>query len=144
MIASPCAKIRHGTDENLFLPSKVVKGANPYDSNLASGGQRPNTSSGEAQHLHLASAKEDARPLFLAVGFHKPHIPLKFPKEFSRLYPLESIALPLMRRKPEAMPQVAWNPWNDLRRRDDVKDANPEFPYGEILPEDFQRRIRLV
>ena len=30
-------------------------------------------------------------PFFLAVGFHKPHIPLKFPKQFLDLYPLDKI-----------------------------------------------------
>ena len=32
--------------------------------------------------------KETHKPFFLAVGFHKPHIPFKFPKEYLQLYPL--------------------------------------------------------
>ena len=31
------------------------------------------------------------KPFFLAIGFHKPHIPLKFPKDYLDLYPLEDI-----------------------------------------------------
>ena len=84
------------------------------------------------------------QPLFLAVGFHKPHIPLKFPREFSDLYPLDSIQLPDLRSrtKPADLPDVAWNPWNDIRRRDDVAAAHPAFPFGPLLPDDYQRRVR--
>ena len=28
------------------------------------------------------------RPFFLAVGYHKPHIPLKYPKEYLGMYML--------------------------------------------------------
>ena len=32
--------------------------------------------------------KETHKPFFLAVGFHKPHVPFKFPKEYLEFYPL--------------------------------------------------------
>ena len=32
--------------------------------------------------------RQTLKPFFLAVGFHKPHIPFKFPKEYLELYPL--------------------------------------------------------
>lgn len=39
--------------------------------------------------------KRDAtKPFFLAVGFHRPHLPLVAPAEYFDLYPLESITLP--------------------------------------------------
>ncbi|XP_022256720.1 iduronate 2-sulfatase-like isoform X2 [Limulus polyphemus] len=81
------------------------------------------------------------KPFFLAVGFHKPHIPLKFPLEYLDLYPLSSVSLAPDPRYPSDMPPVAWNPWMDLRKRDDVKNYKVSFPYGE-LPEKFQREIR--
>ncbi|XP_074650665.1 iduronate 2-sulfatase-like isoform X2 [Tubulanus polymorphus] len=62
---------------------------------------------------------KDQRPFFLGVGFYKPHIPLKYPKEFL----------------------VAWNPWTDLRMRDDVKQLNISFPYGPV-PKFYQRLMR--
>lgn len=34
------------------------------------------------QHQHSPPAPTPCRPFFLAVGYHKPHIPLKFPREF--------------------------------------------------------------
>ncbi|CAG0883846.1 unnamed protein product [Darwinula stevensoni] len=87
-------------------------------------------------------ARNDSRsPFFLAVGYHKPHVPLKYPKEFLDLYPLEKMPLPDYRRKPPKMPLVAWNPWTDLREREDVRALNLTFPF-QLIPDDFSRRIR--
>lgn len=38
---------------------------------------------------------------------------------------------------PELLPPVAYNPWTDVRKRDDVKRLNISFPYGPV-PKDFQ------
>ncbi|XP_064607791.1 iduronate 2-sulfatase-like [Liolophura sinensis] len=84
--------------------------------------------------------KEQA-PFFLAVGFHKPHIPLKYPEEYRKLYPLSEIHLAKDHTLPKGMPSVAWNPWEDLRRRDDVKRLNTSFPYGPV-PKHFQLLMR--
>ncbi|XP_067404208.1 iduronate 2-sulfatase isoform X5 [Emydura macquarii macquarii] len=81
------------------------------------------------------------RKFFLAVGYHKPHIPLRYPQEFLKLYPLENITLAPDPLVPEELPAVAYNPWTDIRQREDVQALNVSFPYGPI-PEDFQRQIR--
>ncbi|XP_043983720.1 iduronate 2-sulfatase-like [Gambusia affinis] len=39
------------------------------------------------------------------------------------------------------LPPVAYNPWTDVRKREDVQKLNVSFPYGPI-PKDFQLRIR--
>jgi arylsulfatase A-like enzyme len=38
--------------------------------------------------------RDRAKPFFLAVGFHRPHLPLVAPAKYFDLYPLESIVLP--------------------------------------------------
>ncbi|MDZ4290027.1 MAG: sulfatase [Prosthecobacter sp.] len=38
--------------------------------------------------------RDTAKPFFLAVGFHRPHLPLVAPAEFFDLYPFDSITLP--------------------------------------------------
>lgn len=81
-----------------------------------------------------------SKPFFLAVGYHKPHIPLKYPKRFLDLYPISEIKLPVNHVYPPGLPSVAWDPWDDLRRRDDVKKLNVSYPYGPI-PEYFQKLI---
>jgi iduronate 2-sulfatase len=42
---------------------------------------------------------------------------------------------------PEKLPSVAWNPWTDLREREDIKHLNLSFPYGP-MPENFSQLIR--
>ncbi|KAK4287859.1 hypothetical protein Pmani_039085 [Petrolisthes manimaculis] len=85
--------------------------------------------------------KEASEPFFLAVGYHKPHIPLKFPSQFLDLYPISSVPLAPNRHKPQGLPSVAWNPWNDLRWRADIAALNVSFPYGP-LPDFYARYIR--
>ncbi|XP_015676173.1 iduronate 2-sulfatase [Protobothrops mucrosquamatus] len=81
------------------------------------------------------------RTFFLAVGYHKPHIPFRYPRKFLKLYPLENVTLAPNPAVPKGLPSVAYNPWMDLRRREDVAALNISFPYGPI-PEHFQRKIR--
>jgi iduronate 2-sulfatase len=55
------------------------------------------------------------------------------------LYPLSRINLAPNRYYPINFPEVAWNPWTDLRMREDVKNLNISFPFGAI-PDYFQVR----
>ncbi|KAG9349069.1 hypothetical protein JZ751_029387 [Albula glossodonta] len=89
----------------------------------------------------LKSMKERDSPFFLAVGYYKPHIPFRIPQEFLKLYPLENMTLAPDPDVPRALPSVAYNPWTDIRKREDVQALNVSFPYGPI-PKDFQLRIR--
>nr|CAD7267128.1 unnamed protein product [Timema shepardi] len=47
-------------------------------------------------------------------------------------HPLESVQLPDVRQRPSALPTVAWNPWVDLRERDDIAALNLSFPFQPI------------
>lgn len=59
------------------------------------------------------------------------------PKEFQKLYPLENISLAPDPEVPDGLPPVAYNPWMDIRQREDVQSLNISVPYGPI-PVDFQ------
>lgn len=93
-----------------------------------------------AQAIKFLMNQSNDKPFFLAVGYHKPHIPFKFPRQYEDLY--TSMPLAPNRIKPEYMPDVAWNPWMDIRSRDDVKKLSINFPYGP-MPDDFQRLARI-
>jgi len=84
-------------------------------------------------------------PWFVGVGLHKPHIPLKFPKQYLDLYPLASIRPPAVVGVPAGLPPVAYDTFTDVRSRMDttavVNRANVTFPYG-LFPMDFTLRIR--
>ncbi|RVE41127.1 hypothetical protein evm_014223 [Chilo suppressalis] len=36
---------------------------------------------------------------------------------------------------PENLPLVAWHPWSDVRKRDDINQLNISFPFGNMPPE---------
>ncbi|XP_068553479.1 iduronate 2-sulfatase [Anas acuta] len=105
------------------------------------GGTLPDIQTTEEAIRLLKVMKTQKQKFFLAVGYHKPHIPLRYPQEFLKLYPLENITLAPDPWVPKKLPSVAYNPWMDIRQRDDVKALNVSFPYGP-LPDDFQRQIR--
>ncbi|XP_019509712.1 PREDICTED: iduronate 2-sulfatase [Hipposideros armiger] len=104
-------------------------------------GTLPDKQSTEQAIRLLEKMKTSASPFFLAVGYHKPHIPFRYPQEFQRLYPLENISLAPDPQVPAGLPPVAYNPWMDIRQREDVQALNLSVPYGPI-PVDFQRKIR--
>ncbi|XP_053931594.1 iduronate 2-sulfatase isoform X2 [Cuculus canorus] len=113
----------------------------PVDVTEMPSGTLPDMQSTEEAIRLLNVMKTKKQKFFLAVGYHKPHIPLRYPQEFLKLYPLENITLAPDPWVPEKLPSVAYNPWMDIRQRDDVKALNVSFPYGP-LPDDFQRQIR--
>ncbi|XP_059613786.1 iduronate 2-sulfatase [Phlebotomus argentipes] len=82
-----------------------------------------------------------SEPFFLAVGLHKPHIPFRIPREYLDFHPLWKFYHPDTSYKPYDLPNVAWNPFVDVRGRHDVKKLNVSFPFGP-LPKDFRAQIR--
>ncbi|KAJ9596318.1 hypothetical protein L9F63_012651, partial [Diploptera punctata] len=84
--------------------------------------------------------KSSAKSFFLAIGFHKPHLPLKYPVKYLDQHPLESISLPAAHERPSALPTVSWNPWIDLREREDVSALNVSFPFGP-MPDEYGVKI---
>ncbi|KAM4733039.1 iduronate 2-sulfatase [Anableps anableps] len=104
------------------------------------GGTLPDLESTDEAVRLLKSRASDGGPFFLAVGFHKPHIPFRIPQEYLSLYPLDKMTLAPDPDVPKLLPPVAYNPWTDVRKREDVQKLNVSFPYGPI-PKDFQLRI---
>jgi iduronate 2-sulfatase len=53
------------------------------------------------------SASSQLTPFFLAVGFHKPHVPWYFPEHYLQYYPNDTISLPPHPFKPVNAPNIA-------------------------------------
>ena len=49
------------------------------------------------ENLLNRASKPDGQPFFMGVGFIRPHTPLIVPKKFFDMFPLDSIALPVIR-----------------------------------------------
>ncbi|XP_068701510.1 iduronate 2-sulfatase-like isoform X2 [Montipora foliosa] len=89
---------------------------------------------------HSTNHNTKGQPFFLAVGYHKPHIPLKYPKQFLDLYPMEKIHVAPDPSRPSGMPPVAYEPWTDIRWRDDIAALNLSFPYSR-MPDWYAKKI---
>ncbi|CAH2243583.1 jg12893 [Pararge aegeria aegeria] len=91
--------------------------------------------------IDILSQRNRSKPFLLAVGFHKPHIPLKYPHQYLKRVPISEVNPPNNRYMPKGMPSVAWHPWCDVRYRDDIKALNISFPMG-IMPTKWTLKIR--
>ena len=105
------------------------------------GGSLPDIQTTQTAVSMLQSLQTNtSQPFFMAVGLHKPHIPHKFPRQFLQYHPFTNISLPDNHYIPSKLPSVAWNPYTSLRRRHDVAQSRPGWPYGP-LDQTLGRRI---
>ncbi|CAK9833681.1 Iduronate 2-sulfatase [Anthophora retusa] len=93
----------------------------------------------EAKYF-ISNQTGSTNPFFLAVGFQKPHIPFKYPEKYLRFHPLHKFKVPKPYKWLKNVNHIAYNPWNDLRRREDVASLNLEFPW-ERIPRSFAKLI---
>ena len=93
--------------------------------------QDPNVTAAAIGYMRLARAQ--ARPFYLAVGLHKPHLPFHAPQRFWDLYPPQNVTLPAHRTFPRHAPPIAY--------RDN--DGRPDVPSPWLpLPDNRTRDIR--
>lgn len=65
--------------------------------------------------------KGDKRPFFMAVGFHKPHLPFYCPSKYYDLYPsVAEILLPDNPDPPTNYPPIAYSIWKELKGFKDI------------------------
>lgn len=85
------------------------------------------------KRLRAAKAKPE-QPLFLAVGFARPHLPFCAPKKYWDLY--DAAKLPLAKRTtpPDGAPDYAGKTVMELNNYDPVPERPP-------VPEDVQRKL---
>ncbi|XP_029037438.2 iduronate 2-sulfatase isoform X2 [Osmia bicornis bicornis] len=125
------ANVRVSPTQNLICPVKVSS--------------MPNKTLPDIEILNEAkrfilNQTGSTRPFFLAVGFQKPHIPFKYPKKYLKYHPLHKFEVPNPYKWSENVSSIAYNPWNDLRRRNDVEALNLKFPW-EKIPKSFAELI---
>ncbi|KAL4229854.1 hypothetical protein ACF0H5_010246 [Mactra antiquata] len=81
-------------------------------------------------------AKSGRKNFFMAVGFHKPHLPFVFPKSImDKYYPSNSIHLPPNPYAPRFMPDIAWINYGELRNFADVAALHASGNINTTLPD---------
>lgn len=67
----------------------------------------------------------NTKPFFLAVGFHKPHLPFNAPKKYWDLYDRDKIELADNPYRPTDAPNAAIHNWGELRQYHDIPKEGP-------------------
>lgn len=95
------------------------------------------------RNISSARASDGAqRPFFVAVGFHKPHLPFVFPARFLQYYPEGSISLPPNAFAPDGMPPIAWQSYGETRSYADIAKLHASGAPNTTLPDDTVRALR--
>lgn len=83
----------------------------------------------------LHDLAKDEKPFFLAVGYHKPHLPFSAPKKYWDMYDREEIKTAAFQKQPENAPLFAYQDSWELRGGyGNIPDVNP-------LPEEMQLEL---
>lgn len=97
---------------------------------------------GELAEVAVAHVKELAaqeKPFFLAVGFHKPHLPFVAPKKYWDLYQRDTLSIARFTTLPAGAPEIAFQDSNELKNGTYSADIVPRGP--GLQPEAVQRQL---
>ncbi|TSA37116.1 MAG: iduronate-2-sulfatase [Verrucomicrobiaceae bacterium] len=76
-------------------------------------------------HEELKRLAAEKKPFFLAVGFHKPHLPFAAPEKYWKMYDRSAIRLPDSKDVPAGSPPVAFWNWLELRAFQGIPKDGP-------------------
>jgi arylsulfatase A-like enzyme len=71
------------------------------------------------------AGRDKSQPFFLAVGFHKPHMPFVAPKKYWDLYRADQFQMPASGSHPKGAPDFAGNDASELRRYKGIPATGP-------------------
>eukprot|EP01006_Ploeotia_vitrea_P039323 TRINITY_DN66334_c8_g1_i1.p1 TRINITY_DN66334_c8_g1~~TRINITY_DN66334_c8_g1_i1.p1 ORF type:complete len:525 (+),score=1.92 TRINITY_DN66334_c8_g1_i1:24-1598(+) len=122
----------------------------PYQVPDSAMGERKLARHAEAmlEQLRVNKSRGDNRPFFLAVGFHKPHIPWRAPQRFYDMYPLNNMTLAPHQHTPRNVPRVALQDilrgyWKDTFTDLHDLDVSPNYPYDNTTcPKHWAKKFR--
>jgi arylsulfatase A-like enzyme len=77
----------------------------------------------------LEKLSKKNKPFFLALGFHKPHLPFVAPKKYWDMYDRDKISLAPFRKHAANSPAYAYTNWGELRNYSDIPKT------GQLTPD---------
>jgi len=83
------------------------------------------------RRFKIQNAKKLNTPFFLAVGYHKPHLPFVCPRKYWDLYDPSKIVVPADKKKPKDAPDLAMTNFDELRHYYGVPWNNE--PLSDVL-----------
>ncbi|KAK7097567.1 iduronate 2-sulfatase-like [Littorina saxatilis] len=113
----------------------------PLERSQIPSGKLPDEENADFAVSFLQNRSVDQKPFFLALGFHKPHLPFRYDAKYKDLYPLSKIKIADNQNVPMMMPYVSFSPWDHLRTFQDIRALNVSWPFG-VIPKDFQYLMR--
>ncbi|WP_373513829.1 sulfatase [Persicitalea sp.] len=100
--------------ENIAIDTKASAGP-PYEMADVPDSAYPDGRTALKACDYLQGFSQSEQPFFLAVGFHKPHLPFNAPKKYWDLYDPKAIGLATNMYRPKDAPDEAFHPWKELR-----------------------------
>jgi len=88
--------------------------------------------------LKVLDTLQTDRPFFLAVGYHRPHLPFIAPKKYWDLYNRENIQTAAFQQLSEGTPRLAYHNFGELRAYSDISDT---LRVGDRLPVEKQKEL---
>lgn len=83
---------------------------------------------------------EDDSNFFVAIGFHKPHLPFVFPERFMDYYP--EVSTPPNNYAPWRMPRIAWQSYGETRSYKDIAALHASGAINTTLPDGVVKDLR--
>jgi len=85
--------------------------------------------------IHERGKERGTTPFFIAVGFHKPHLPFVAPEEFYSYYDPKDIKLPLNPHPPANLAHILWGSYKETRSYLDVLETGATGEMNTTLPD---------
>ena len=96
-----------------------------------------------ATHAATTISNLKNEKFFIAVGFHKPHLPFVFPKGYLDLYPESSINIAANPSPPTDFPDIAWSTYSELRTYHDISNITGlKLRPGNFMPATKAKELR--